>query len=105
MGRSAPVGNLYNTLQQIIKNNFMLESIKQELPEETFLVADGFDECVIGYDYAFVDKPRLIYSVKAIIAKLVGEGMEEIDAIEYFEFNMMGGYVGEQTPIWCFDNF
>jgi hypothetical protein len=27
------------------------------------------------------------------------------EAIEYFEFNMRGSYVGEQTPIWCQDDF
>ena len=25
--------------------------------------------------------------------------------IEYFEYNVSGAYVGEQTPIWCYDNF
>lgn len=31
--------------------------------------------------------------------------MSEEDAIEYFSFNVSGGYVGEKTPIWCQDNF
>jgi len=26
-------------------------------------------------------------------------------AIEYFEFNVRGSYVGEQTPIFCEDTF
>jgi len=30
--------------------------------------------------------------------------MDDMDAIEHFEFNMRGGYVGEQTPIWCQDD-
>ena len=31
--------------------------------------------------------------------------MEEFDAVEYFEFNMRGSYMGEKTPIWCQDDF
>jgi hypothetical protein len=31
--------------------------------------------------------------------------MTDEEAIEYFEFNMRGSYVGEQTPIWCQDDF
>jgi hypothetical protein len=27
------------------------------------------------------------------------------EAIEYFEFNVRGAYVGEKTPIWCEDDF
>jgi hypothetical protein len=30
--------------------------------------------------------------------------MTEEEAVEYFNFNVMGSYVGEKTPIWCLDN-
>jgi hypothetical protein len=29
--------------------------------------------------------------------------MEMEDAIEHFEYNVAGGYVGEKTPIWVYD--
>jgi hypothetical protein len=29
--------------------------------------------------------------------------MNEEDAIEYFEYNVSGAYMGEKTPIWCDD--
>jgi len=31
--------------------------------------------------------------------------MPDEDALEYFYFNVQGAYVGEQTPIFCFDDF
>jgi hypothetical protein len=46
---------------------------------------------------------RLIYSVMKCLSILM-EDMEEIDAIEHFNYNVSGAYVGEQTPIWCWDN-
>lgn len=82
----------------------MLNEIIETYPDYEFLIADGFDHCIIGYDYGMGDPIRLIYSVKKILETLVEEGMDEMDAIEHFEYNMRGGYVGEKTPIWCQDD-
>lgn len=82
-----------------------LQRILDYLPEEEILKADGYDDCIIGYEYG-ADCVRLIYSVKKILNKLVKQDyMTDDEAIEHFEFNMRGGYVGEQTPIWCQDDF
>lgn len=82
----------------------MLNEIIETYPDYEFLIADGFDHCIIGYDYGMGEPIRLIYSVKKILETLVEEGMDEMDAIEHFEYNMRGGYVGEKTPIWCQDD-
>jgi hypothetical protein len=47
---------------------------------------------------------RLIYSVSLCINLLVQDGMDEEEAVEFFNFNVMGAYVGDKTPIWCVDN-
>jgi hypothetical protein len=84
----------------------ILDDIIEQWPEASFLKADGYDDCILGYEYDYNGNMRLIYSVKAILNKMVTEDeMSEEDAIEHFEFNMRGGYVGEQTPIWCQDDF
>jgi len=82
----------------------MLEEILEYYPDETFLKADGLDSAVIGVQ---VGEPmRLIYSVAKIIEHLVTEDeMDLEDALEHFEFNIRGSYVGEQTPIWCDDMY
>jgi hypothetical protein len=83
-----------------------LDLILEQWPEYTFLKADGYDDCVLGYEYNWDGNMRLIYSIKAILNKLITEDeMSEEDAIEHFEYNMRGGYVGEQTPIWCQDDY
>jgi hypothetical protein len=82
-----------------------LDQILETFPDEPILKCDGFDECVLGYEYSWDGTIRLIYSVDKILTNLVGEGMDVDDAIEYFEYNMRGSYVGEQTPIWCQDDF
>lgn len=80
----------------------MLELIIESYPDEEFLKADGFDDAIIGVDEMTM---RLIYSVTKCIDILMAEGLTEDDAIEFFDFNVGGAYVGEKTPIWCYDNF
>ena len=79
----------------------MINEIIEMYPEEEILKADGFDSAIIGLDEISM---RLIYSVKKCIEILMLD-MDEEDAIEYFHFNVSGSYVGDKTPIWCFDNF
>ena len=79
----------------------MLQSIIENFPDEEILLADGLDEAVIGIDERSM---RLIYSNTKVIAILMErDGMEMEDAVEHFEYNISGAYVGEKTPIWCSD--
>ena len=80
----------------------MLEKILEQYEEEEILIADGFDNAVIGID---VSSMRLIYSVEKCINILIEQGMDMTEAVEYFEFNVSGSYVGGKTPIWCEDLF
>lgn len=77
-----------------------LDNIIEAFPEESFLTADGFDNCIIGLEAVSM---RLIYSKSKIIMQLVSEGLTLEEAFEHFGFNIEGSYVGEQTPIWCDD--
>ena len=73
-----------------------LERIIEQYPDEEFLIADGFDEAIVGVNALTL---QIIYNIDKIIDILISEGMTEEEAIEYFEFNVLGAYVGEQTPI------
>ena len=79
----------------------MIDRIIETYPEDVFLKANGFDDAIIGVDESSM---RLIYSELKCIDILQEEHeMTLIDAIEYFEYNVKGAYVGEGTPIWCAD--
>jgi len=79
----------------------LLEGILEYYEEEEILMANGFDEAVIGID----DKTmRLIYSVtKCIEILMVEMEMDIEEAVEFFEFNVKGSELGDKTPIWCED--
>ncbi|NBP66125.1 MAG: hypothetical protein EBU66_15870 [Bacteroidetes bacterium] len=80
----------------------ILKQITDTYPDDEILIADGFDDAIIGIDELSM---RLIYSINKCIDILVSEGMDELDAIEHFNFNVSGAYVGDKTPIWCQDFF
>ena len=80
----------------------MLDDIIAQYSEVEFLIADGFDEAVIGLD---VNSMRLIYSIGRCTEILVDEGMSYEDATDYLWYNPITSYVGELTPIWCDDKF
>lgn len=64
------------------------------------LLADGFDECVVGWCYTPGPGYRAVYDTEKIIETLVKrDGLSFEEAWEYFEFNTEGAYVGEKTPV------
>lgn len=72
------------------------------LEDEECLVADGFDEAVIGI--TFGADAVAVYSVQKIIDILTEDDeMSVDDAIEHFEYNIAGSYLGEKTPIYVYD--
>jgi hypothetical protein len=79
----------------------MINEIIERYEDELFLKADGFDDAIIGIDE---NQMRLIYSVSKCI-EILSAFMTEEEAMEHFYFNVSGSYVGDKTPIWCFDNF
>ena len=82
----------------------MIEEIMERYQEEEFLKADGFDDAIIGISEDFNSPMRLIYSVNKCL-DIIMRDMNYNDAIEHFTFNVSGDYMGEKTPIWCWDNF
>ena len=61
---------------------------------------DDYDECIMGtVDRFGFDHPVFLYDLSKIIQKLMTrDGMGLESAHEYFEFNMLGAWVGPGTP-------
>lgn len=71
--------------------------------EETMLQADGFDEAILGTAKRCGQTDIIAYDVAKIIDILMTrDGMDYDEAIEYFEFNILGGWHGEGTPCFVF---
>jgi hypothetical protein len=74
---------------------------REEVAEvnEEMLFADGFDEALIGYVERFGMGPVALYDREKCIDILVErDGMSREEAEEFFQFNTIGAWIGENTP-------
>ena len=63
------------------------------------LLADGIDDAFIGMTEVFGRPPLATYDRDKCIKILTErDGMTEDDAIDYFNYNVTGSWVGEETP-------
>jgi hypothetical protein len=73
-----------------------IDLIKELYPDDEFLIADGFDDAIIGVDE---ENGKIIYDIDEVINILIIDGMDVDEAIEFYEYNIVGSYVGEKTPV------
>ena len=95
------------------------EVLAENYPDEELLCADGFDGAIIGVTYNIKTSTLVVCCsrtkcIEIIIndikresefsnyEKLTDDEMLE-EAIEHFEYNVEGAYVGEKTPIFVND--
>lgn len=60
---------------------------------------DEYDACIIGIGYRFSEGPLAVYSIPMVLKVMEGWGMDEQEAQEYFEYNTIGAWMGDGTPI------
>jgi hypothetical protein len=66
---------------------------------DELVFADGYDDAIIGVSYVR-GVAVVVYSEELVIRALVTrDGMSLDEAREYFDFNVAGAHVGDQTPV------
>lgn len=76
----------------------IVDEIAQYCPEA--LLADGFDDALIGYAWHVPNGGVAVYDRDKCIAILMSRDKMSYEvAEEFFDFNVEGAYVGEKTPI------
>ena len=78
-------------------------NIREELAGEwdtelLFLSEEEFYEAIIGVSERIGDEPVVAYDTTKIV-EILSRSMTVDEAYEYFEFNILGAYVGEKTPV------
>lgn len=69
---------------------------------EGAVLLDGLADAIIGVVEEFSGN-RIIYS-KSKILEILQKDMSYDDAIEYYYYNILGLYAGEQNPVFFVDN-
>jgi hypothetical protein len=71
--------------------------------DETILLADGLESAFMAIGRQFTH-PVAIYSYRKTIKILMRDHqMDKEEAIEYFDFNIAGAFIGDQTPVFLQD--
>ena len=66
---------------------------------EEGLVMNGYDDCVVGVLERYGMEPIVLYDKDKVIKKLMDDGCETYEeAVEFYEFNQLGGWHGDKTP-------
>ena len=71
-------------------------TITEEYPD--LLTLDGFDEAILGV-VERIDLLVVCYDRNKII-QILKRDMNEEQAWEYYEYNILGAYMGESTPVY-----
>lgn len=72
-----------------------LDSMGQDI-----LLMDDLDDAIIGVSQRINEPILAVYSWEKIIEVLMErDGMDFDEAVEFSEFNILGAWVGENTPI------
>ena len=67
--------------------------------------ADGFDEAIIGSITSYGRGETVLYSTQKIIEVMMErDGMTAEDAMEFFNFNILGSYNGNGMPAFLNDH-
>jgi hypothetical protein len=67
---------------------------------EEALLADGFEDAIIGMGERCTQEPVVIYDADKCLEILQErDSMSEEDATDYFYFNVLGAWLGKNTPI------
>ena len=71
-----------------------------EVSGEELLLADGFDQAILGIAEGCGRSPSVVYDYNQCVRILMErDGMDEDEAQEFVEVNVAGAYIGPATPL------
>tara|TARA_R110002012_G_scaffold123253_1_gene273618 strand:- start:285 stop:587 length:303 start_codon:yes stop_codon:yes gene_type:complete len=75
------------------------DDLMVSLEENECLLADGFDTALVGITEGV--NPVAVYDVNRMLNHLTEQdGMTYEEAREHLDYNVIGAYVGEKTPVY-----
>lgn len=78
------------------------DDLSEENPDA--LLADGFEKAFVGIARRCGQPSLAVYSIRLCIRVLMDrDGMSYEEAVEFFEYNVVGAWMGPMTPIFLDD--
>jgi hypothetical protein len=81
-----------------------VEDIQEINPEA--ILCDGFNDAIIGMAERINLGPVVAYSVEKMLDIMIArDGMTYEEALEYYDYNIAGAWLGDNTPIYIKTEF
>lgn len=85
---------------EAFRQDAKLKDFLMEMTDEV-VIADGLSDAFVGLaQVGSESKTVAVYDSVKIIRILMEQGLTQDEAVEYYEYNILGAYVGEATPIY-----
>ena len=79
--------------------SFINEGMVRETAVDDTIFLDGFEDCIVTVVESFHGR-HVVYNQQKVIQKLmIRDGMDREEAVEFYHYNILGGYFGEMTPM------
>jgi hypothetical protein len=80
-----------------------IDEFADKFPDHEVIRLDGLDDACVGYVRWGGHQPILVYSISTLFDAWKKDGMDQTDCEEWFEFNVIGAWMGEGTPAFLVD--
>jgi len=84
------------------RHSWLVAKLQHDYDTHDSLTADGLDKAIIGVANLY-GQHVAVYSTSKVIKCLMDNGMDELDAIEFFQFNIESCHMGDGTPLFIDD--
>jgi hypothetical protein len=78
------------------------DEIVERYPDALLLEPDYFDAAIVGVAEQASGRAWVIYDPDLCVKALMTDDMSEDEALEWFDFNTSGAYMGDLTPLFLF---
>jgi hypothetical protein len=89
-------------INEDIMNHVIAHTIDDIDPDSPFadaLLADGFEDAFVGFGMQFTAAVAIYDYERCLTILQIRDEMSWDEASEYFEYNVVGAYVGAHTPV------
>jgi len=81
-------------------NKFEVREYLKDIYEALVLLEpEIYDTAIMGVVERINGQPAVCYNKSKILGILMNDGIDIDGALEYYEYNILGSYMGEHTPV------
>ena len=100
MKKASKIKKSKKKVSSIIKDdNEKRLAVCENSGDDELLFYDGCDKAIIGHAGRCGMDSVVVYDYDKLIECFMKQGMTDEEAVEWIDYNVTGGYIGEKTPL------